>query len=760
METLKLSANRFFIKSHIPMWGILWFVIWVCTFPCHSQELLHKVGSLDVYDDHVQNIFTSDSLLFVLRADWDNKNGFSTNIYNIADLTKPYLIGRQHKETYEGQPEFQDRVVFLKDTGFQYPFFIVLSEDKTEAIHTFWYPNKVIESKTYFYEFRSFDREVRIHQAVSPTTFQQVKSYSLSISNPVFTGLALVKDVIYLATRNAGLIVLDARDVNSVTELSSPITEGNFVRIISGNHKIWLENDSGEIIELDVLNPDQPEITRTMTIAGFRLAGFWSDGKFYLKGKKNILILDAHFNMENTVTLREPDFADSFIKMDSTLFVSTNYGVDIYNLADERCKRMSRIGKSTCEAFHFEKRDNLLFIADVADGLTIVDITNVRQPQLLSRYYLNGNARDVKVAGDYVYVADYINGLVILDISQPEKPEWVSSLEIDDGVRSIDLNGETLFLSAAADGASVYAIVISNKSMPEIVHRQNVVPATPWISWYSNDNVLFAGGYVWCYFEDSPLFSFKYDSIDGFIPKAQFGDSPATGWGLASEIKAFDNLMYFLTESGILIIDMDTLKFIIEKPGFAAGYMSGPWPQSVAIQGDTLFISQAYQGGGGIEAYNMTNPAHPIQFEEYFYYDYWSSEIIFKDDYLYMLTTSGIEIYSPEEPVKVDRKNNFRSTELATFHLSQNYPNPFNASTTISYSLQKSGWVQLKIYDLSGGLVISLVNEAQSAGAHQVLWPGLNRESTAVASGIYFYDLSLQTKHGLSTQTRKLLLMR
>ena len=427
---MKFSKSNYenIIFKNVTLFVISWFLMHFSSSHCYAQQLLHKISSLDIYDDHIHNIFSSDTMLYVLRADWDNKNGFSTNIYNIANLSKPYLIGRQHKDTYEGESEFQDRVVFLNDSGFQHPFFIVLSEDGTETIHTFWYPNKVIESDSILFEFRSFDPEIRIHQALTPTVFQQIQGYSLSISNPVFTGCTLVGDIIYLTTKNYGLVLLDVVDINSINELPSPIIGENLVRMISDNNKVWIEKHSDEIIELDVSNPRQPEIKRIILDTNFHLTGFWSDDTFYLKGEKDILILDSNFDLKKTVTLRKPDFMDSFVKKDSTLFVSTNYGIDIYNLADEQCKRLSRIGKSTGEPFHFEKHDNLLFIANTLDGLTIIDVSDSRRPKLLSNFYLNGNSRDVKISDDYAYIADYVNGLVILDISQPEKPEWVSSL--------------------------------------------------------------------------------------------------------------------------------------------------------------------------------------------------------------------------------------------------------------------------------------------------------------------------------------------
>ncbi len=71
------------------------------------------------------------------------------------------------------------------------------------------------------------------------------------------------------------------------------------------------------------------------------------------------------------------------------------------------------------------------------------------------------------------------------------------------------------------------------------------------------------------------------------------------------------------------------------------------------------------------------------------------------------------------------------------FELEQNYPNPFNPETTVRYSLPQAGVVELKLYDITGREVMSLVNEWQSAGAHSVKVDGRN-----LASGVYVYTLT------------------
>ena len=75
------------------------------------------------------------------------------------------------------------------------------------------------------------------------------------------------------------------------------------------------------------------------------------------------------------------------------------------------------------------------------------------------------------------------------------------------------------------------------------------------------------------------------------------------------------------------------------------------------------------------------------------------------------------------------------------FVLHQNYPNPFNPSTTINFRLAKSGLVTLKIFDLSGRGIKTLIEGPRDAGVHTVTWDGTNQSGQPIASGIYVYRL-------------------
>ncbi|MBS1516376.1 MAG: T9SS type A sorting domain-containing protein [Bacteroidetes bacterium] len=87
------------------------------------------------------------------------------------------------------------------------------------------------------------------------------------------------------------------------------------------------------------------------------------------------------------------------------------------------------------------------------------------------------------------------------------------------------------------------------------------------------------------------------------------------------------------------------------------------------------------------------------------------------------------------------------------FKLSQNYPNPFNPSTRINYELKNTNYVTLKVFDLLGKEVASLVNEKQNAGSYAV---DFNSTEYNLPSGIYFYTLAA----GEFKETRKMILIK
>lgn len=115
----------------------------------------------------------------------------------------------------------------------------------------------------------------------------------------------------------------------------------------------------------------------------------------------------------------------------------------------------------------------------------------------------------------------------------------------------------------------------------------------------------------------------------------------------------------------------------------------------------------------------------------------------------YVFAATGSGVFRSSQPLTdVKAKSHGVPEQFALF---QNYPNPFNPTTIISYQLHTNALVVLRVFDVLGREVETLVNERQNAGAHTVTFNGTN-----LPSGVYFYSLEAGTYH----DTMKMLLLK
>ncbi len=148
--------------------------------------------------------------------------------------------------------------------------------------------------------------------------------------------------------------------------------------------------------------------------------------------------------------------------------------------------------------------------------------------------------------------------------------------------------------------------------------------------------------------------------------------------------------------------------------------------------------TEEWLGIGFIQGSATTQQTHTYSYIDHFLtagnYSYRLKQI----DY------DGSFIYSDDIEVEV---NNIP----ARFSLEQNYPNPFNPATTISFSIPSSVYTSLKVYDILGNEVASLINEEKHAGNYQLIF-----NATELSSGTYFYKLQA----GSFVETKKMALIK
>jgi photosystem II stability/assembly factor-like uncharacterized protein len=157
-------------------------------------------------------------------------------------------------------------------------------------------------------------------------------------------------------------------------------------------------------------------------------------------------------------------------------------------------------------------------------------------------------------------------------------------------------------------------------------------------------------------------------------------------------------------------------------------YISGYYKPTTTIRGTVLKLSLS-----GITV-SMTDMTDTTLFEN-------NLTAITADPsgQIWAVSVSNSLILSTKKTTKV---NPFIET-IEKYNLSQNYPNPFNPSTNIEWNMKNSGPVEIRVYDLLGKEVKTLVNELFQPGNHIISWDGRNRYDNLVSSGIYYYRIKV-----------------
>lgn len=160
-------------------------------------------------------------------------------------------------------------------------------------------------------------------------------------------------------------------------------------------------------------------------------------------------------------------------------------------------------------------------------------------------------------------------------------------------------------------------------------------------------------------------------------------------------------------------------------------------------------IDKEWNAGSWINSIRRFFTYNEFNFIEYVYCEIWvndrwitgDGDIVFQypNGFTIGIITNNVSVYY-SKIVSVDEKENI---ELSDYSLSQNYPNPFNPITKICYSIprrtdhQSVQQVTLKIYDILGNEIATIVNEEQEPGIYTVEFDGSN-----LSSGIYFYKIN------------------
>ena len=280
------------------------------------------------------------------------------------------------------------------------------------------------------------------------------------------------------------------------------------------------------------------------------------------------------------------------------------------------------------------------------------------------------------------------------------------------------------------------------------------------------------GGVTWdtVYITNYPMGDNFYD-ID-FV-------NPQVGWAVGGVVAGWGYIIIKTTDGGETWIDQTPsinywafygCDFVSENEGWIASignnnyeanlytkdggsnWESQTFPDSTPYVYSICFIDDNTGWCGHREIYHTTDKgniwtkqSHPIISEVFF------TSIFFVDNNLgWVVGTDGIILKTTNGGVSFVEEKEINETPT-DYSLSNNYPNPFNPSTKIKYSVPQSSQIVIKVFDVLGNEIETLVNEKKIAGTYELTW-----YAEGLPSGIYFYQLQTNKL----VETKKMILLK
>ena len=337
-----------------------------------------------------------------------------------------------------------------------------------------------------------------------------------------------------------------------------------------------------------------------------------------------------------------------------------------------------------------------IFTTDGNSGIT--GQYNVNPPGVAHTRSVDTLVTKVYISGHYLLFSSGVLGIYVYDITSPSAPVYTTKFTNDQYWGNFTVDGPTL-VGVNPRTSTMTAVNISNPASPD----QLTLFALP----HPYSNVRKYGSYY---------FFFKSDTI------GIYDLSNILAPTLKSEIAVTRTLS---TRNAIYDIAGDGTNLMVTTSEGVYFYNVAN-PSVPVFSGEFLTGTQfqhAYIGEGNALAFNRDRGvAGPGSYE-------------------------GLVNFSGVTSVKQGGPNGVATQ----YQLLQNYPNPFNPSTKISYQLPVSSFVTLKIYDIIGREISTLVNERENAGQYEVTFDG-----SRLASGVYFYRIQA----GTFSATKKFVLMK
>ena len=673
-------------------------------------------------------INSKDSIIYFSEDRW-------VVVADYSNPSKPKILSRIRVPNVIGRIRRVDNYLYVV-TKYHKEFSIIDISDPNNPINLGGY-----DSGTY---------DIAIYGNYAYTAHDAQGMHILDISNPEnvtkIKRLNSLEDVNFLFIaggylyRNYGynLEILSLADPLNPRKISSIPTGYDKVRdiIIEGNFVYCCIRDMGLWV-IDVTDKYNPSI----------ISKYKGDWHFFNRiAKKNSRIYASTYASGLSIldysNIKEPKEVGKIDQLEHIYTVHINKdnlyvgdtvdGMYAFDISNPDTIELLHNVKTFAYLLDVAIRDSVAFLADTRFGIRVVDISNPQVPIELSWFRTPGKQYAVFVKDNYLFVSDDTEGLRIFNIANVDSIEEVSLIT---GYQTISctVQNNFLYLSARKKGVRIF----------DISDIYNPVEIGHYVAEHNSgiDQTIIKEPYA--YLLNYGFSCIIIDISDKSNPKFVNEILP---YNFIISMAVHDNFVYLgNSDDGVRIIDISDPKNAIE----VGKYDKGESFMSIIANAQYAYYSL---GHWGLKVLDIQDPGNPVVCASY-YTDSFPQNFLVKNDTIYVPDSyDGLYILKHDQTTTI---NEITNTTPVNFFLEQNYPNPFNSLTNIQYQLARPSEVELTIYNLLGQKVSALVNDFQKPGSYFLQWDGSN-----VASGIYFYRLTVSNQKGTFNEIKKCILLK
>jgi hypothetical protein len=353
--------------------------------------------------------------------------------------------------------------------------------------------------------------------------------------------------------------------------------------------------------------------------------------------------------------------------------------------------------------------------------LTVIDLSNPELPQeaghlvLFPHTFPSSNYYNIAMSGSTAFWAGGNRGLKIVDVSDIQNPLLIAT--VPETTVAVDVAGSMAYVASDQGGLRIFDV--SDPTNPINVGN---LPIACW-------NLMVSGSRAYLATLDGVV---VVDVSNPTLPE-EIGSVllPREVWGDMVEAGSF---LYVICEGQVVsVVD-------VSNPASPAFLTELPFDNvfDLALSGTHLYLATG-QDASGLVVLDVSQPVSPHLIGNVSGY----SPFVATSDSLVYFGSSGFTYTSLlVMPNQCEATTGVLPDEAMPRYLGQAYPNPAHGDmSVIPFTVPRAGTVSLRVFDLGGRQVRSLVDGPMESGTHSAMWDGRNEHGERMPSGIYFYEL-------------------